>query len=128
AAGYTLLAEGKPQEALDAFTRADRDMCKVCVMPGMARAWGDLGQEDSVLSILQRMVDMSDDDRMPVDGVELGGAYARLGELYEVRGDRARALEYNGKFLDLWKGADPEFAPVIAQVKERQRRLTAERP
>jgi hypothetical protein len=33
----------------------------------------------------------------------------------------------NGQFLAQWKDADPVFRPVIERVKERQRRLTAER-
>jgi len=128
ALGHTLLAEGKPREALDALVRADRDMCRVCVMPAMAEAWEALGQQDSVVALLERMINTPDDDRLGVEWLELPGAYSRLGVLYEARGDREQALKYNGRFLDLWKGADPEFAPVISQVRERQRRLTAERP
>jgi tetratricopeptide (TPR) repeat protein len=128
ARGYILLAEGKPREALDELVRSDRDMCRVCVMPPMAQAWEALGEPDSALALLQRTVDTSDDDRLSVEWLELPGIYSRLGAMYEARGNWARALEYNGKFLDLWKAADPQFAPVINQVRERQRRLTAERP
>ncbi|MBS1241235.1 MAG: protein kinase [Gemmatimonadetes bacterium] len=128
ARAYILLAEGKPREALDELARADRDMCRVCVMPPMAQAWEALGEPDSALALLQRTVDTPDDDRLNVDWLELPGIYSRLGAMYEARGNRDRALEYNGKFLDLWKAADPQFAPVINQVRERQRRLTAERP
>jgi tetratricopeptide (TPR) repeat protein len=128
ARGYILLAEGKPREALDELARSDRDMCRVCVMPPMAQAWEALGEPDSALALLQRTVDTSDDDRLSVEWLELPGIYSRLGAMYEARGNWARALEYNGKFLDLWKAADPQFAPVINQVRERQRRLTAERP
>jgi hypothetical protein len=78
------------------------------------------------VAILARMVDTPDDDRLNVEWLELPGTYSRLGDLYEARGDREQALKYNGRFLDLWKNASPEFAPVINQVRERQRRLTAE--
>jgi tetratricopeptide (TPR) repeat protein len=128
ALGHVLLAERKPREALDALARADRDMCRVCVMPAMAEAWGALGQPDSAVALLERMINTPDDDRLNVEWLELPGAYSRLGEMYEARGDRAKALAYNGRFLELWKDADSEFAPTINQVRERQRRLTAERP
>jgi len=31
----------------------------------------------------------------------------RLGELHAARGDHAKAGEYYGRFVDLWKDADP---------------------
>ena len=52
----------------------------------------------------------------------------RLGELYEERGDRARALEYYGKFVDLWRNADPELQPQVTDVKQRMSRLAGEQP
>ena len=128
ARGYILLAEQKPREALDELVRADRDMCRVCVMPAMAQAYAALGEPDSTLALLQRTVDTPDDDRLTVEWLELPGIYSRLGVMYEARGNREQALAYNGKFLELWKNADPQFAPAIEQVRERQRRLTAERP
>ena len=66
---------------------------------------------------------------------EIGGAesnvcvaLARLGELYELRGDTVQAVQFNARFLELWRDADPDFRPVLDRVRERQRRLTAERP
>jgi len=50
----------------------------------------------------------------------------RLGELYEARGDRAKALEYYGRFVDLWKGADPELQPVVRDMRARAARLAGE--
>ena len=96
-------------------------------MPARLRAWQAAGNQDSVLAILERFVTTSDDDRSYVDPLERAGAFARLGELYESKGDTARAVSMNAKFLELWKDADAEFKPVIERVRERQRRLTAER-
>ncbi|HWP36045.1 MAG TPA: tetratricopeptide repeat protein, partial [Gemmatimonadales bacterium] len=58
---------------------------------------------------------------------ELPNAYRRLGELYEAKGDREKALRYYGDFVDLWKDADPELQPVVREVKERMARLVGER-
>jgi hypothetical protein len=99
----------------------------VCTLPGLAAAWQATGNQDSVLVILERYATTPDDDRQRVDPLERAGAFARLGELYEAKGDTARAVEWNAKFLELWKDADAEFKPIIERVRERQRRLTAER-
>jgi hypothetical protein len=52
----------------------------------------------------------------------------RLGELYEQRGNREKALEYYGRFVDLWTDADPELQPIVRDVKRRMARLAGEKP
>jgi len=51
-----------------------------------------------------------------------GDIYARsfymLDKIYEQQGDTAKAIEYYGKFLDLWKDADPGIAE-IENARER---------
>lgn len=127
ATAFTTLAEGNPQQAVREFQAADIGMCKVCALPGLARAWQEAGNEDSAVAVLNRYLSLPDDDRAMVDPLERAGALARLGEIYERRGDTARALSMNGQFLSLWENADPVFRPVVERVKERQRRLTAEK-
>jgi tetratricopeptide (TPR) repeat protein len=56
----------------------------------------------------------------------LAAAYKRLGELNEARGDRAKALEYYGRFVDLWTDADPDLQPVVRDVRARLARLAGE--
>jgi tetratricopeptide (TPR) repeat protein len=127
ASGATLLAEGKTQEAIREFQAADVGQCKVCTLPSLAAAWQAAGNQDSVRIILERYTTVPDDDRPLVDPLERAGAFARLGELYEQHGDSARAIEWNAKFLELWKNADAEFKATIERVRDRQRRLTAEK-
>jgi hypothetical protein len=43
----------------------------------------------------------------------------RLGELYEAKGDTARAVPHYVAFLNLWKNADPELQPAVAEVRRR---------
>jgi tetratricopeptide (TPR) repeat protein len=59
---------------------------------------------------------------------DYGPLLERLGELYEERGDRQKALEYYGRLVDLWKDADPELQPVVKDVKQRMAKLAGERP
>jgi tetratricopeptide (TPR) repeat protein len=56
--------------------------------------------------------------------VDLAPTYIRLGELYEAKGDRKRALEYYGRFVDMWKKADAELQPRVADVRRRIAELT----
>jgi len=128
AAGFASLAEKRTQDAIRDFQSADVGQCTTCALPGLARAWQEAGNQDSVVAVLERYVTIPDDDRQKTDPLERAGALARLGELHEQRGDTVRAVERNAQFLELWKNADPVFKPVIDRVRERQRKLTAEKP
>jgi hypothetical protein len=57
--------------------------------------------------------------RFESDGTELGRALARLGELYEERGDRPRAAATYAKVVDLWRRADPELEPELAGARRK---------
>jgi hypothetical protein len=58
------------------------------------------------------------------DGLHLAGTYKRLGELYEAKGDREKAASYYLQFVTLWKNADPELQPKVAEVRRRLARLS----
>jgi DNA-binding SARP family transcriptional activator len=47
----------------------------------------------------------------------------RLGELYEQKGNRVKAIEYYNRFVELWKNADPELQPQVADIRARVVRL-----
>jgi eukaryotic-like serine/threonine-protein kinase len=59
----------------------------------------------------------------PLDPSLLAGMHKRLGELYEGKGDRQKALDHYVKFVELWKNADPELQPKVGEVKRRLARL-----
>ncbi|MBI2403696.1 MAG: hypothetical protein HYV20_13370, partial [Gemmatimonadetes bacterium] len=40
--------------------------------------------------------------------------------------DREKAIEYYNRFVELWKGADPELQPPVRDVKQRMARLVGE--
>jgi tetratricopeptide (TPR) repeat protein len=61
---------------------------------------------------------------MDLDDLALAGTHKRLGELYEARNDRQKAISHYTEFVVLWKNADPEFQPKVAEVKQRIARLT----
>jgi len=53
-------------------------------------------------------------------------ALSMLGDLYQARGDRAKAAEYYRRYVDLLEGADPPVAAQVAAVREKLRRLSGE--
>ena len=123
---FLALAEGRTDEALDRFLRSDRGGCTVCVLPGLAQLYDQTGNSDSLFAVLDRYVNTPDDDRFFVDPLELPGAYVRLGELYEARGDTANAIDYYDRFVRLWQDADAELQPQVEDVRGRINRLAAE--
>ncbi|HET9066934.1 MAG TPA: serine/threonine-protein kinase [Gemmatimonadales bacterium] len=50
----------------------------------------------------------------------------RLGELYEARGDRDKAIGYYSTLSDLWKNADTEMQPQLKAVRARIAALAGE--
>ena len=85
-----------------------------------------MGQTDSALTLYDRILTTPGIWRMFEDAYRLAPTYRRLGELYEARGDRAKARDYYGRFVDLWRDADPELQPIVADARAALRRLSAE--
>jgi hypothetical protein len=54
-------------------------------------------------------------------------ALRRLGELYDAQGNTAKAVEYNVRFTDLWKDADPELQPMVRRAQDRLQALVRDR-
>jgi hypothetical protein len=63
---------------------------------------------------------------MQLERYTLAPSYKRLGELYEARGDRRRAADYYGRFVDLWKNADAELQPAVREARARLAQLAKE--
>ncbi len=92
----------------------------------IATAYEQAHTPDSALTYYERLVTTPSLFRVYSDKLVLAPTYKRLGELYEARGDRAKALEYYGRFVDLWKDADPELQPVVRDVRARLAGLAGE--
>lgn len=80
---------------------------------------------DSAIAMYERYIATPDGSRWrTIDHHALAGAHKRLGELYEAKGDRQKAASHYAQFIELWKNADPEFQPRVAEVKRRLARLS----
>ncbi|MFI5243410.1 MAG: tetratricopeptide repeat protein, partial [Gemmatimonadales bacterium] len=127
ALGNIAMAEGRNEESLKDFQaeRAD-NTCTLCGTFEVAAAYAKLNQPDSARAYYGEYLKGADGYRQREDIDHLAATYQRLGELYEAKGDRAKARESYGKLLDLWKTADPELQPIVADTKERVARLREE--
>jgi tetratricopeptide (TPR) repeat protein len=128
AAGQVALAEGRTQEAITAFRSWwDKSGCGICALADLGRAYDQAKQPDSALALYQRAAENPRDLLSIYDQAwGLAQSYHRLGELYEDKGNRQKALDYYGKFVGLWKDADPELQPQVREVKERMAKLAGE--
>jgi hypothetical protein len=95
----------------------------VCTPFFVGQTFDRAGQADSARTYLTRYVEMTGSGRLLVDRYWLGPTLFRLGELYENAGDVRHATEYYGRFVDLWKNADPELQPRVTEARGRIARM-----
>jgi tetratricopeptide (TPR) repeat protein/tRNA A-37 threonylcarbamoyl transferase component Bud32 len=112
------LAEGRYDEAVREARAADFGFCSLCNQPNIARAFDLAGNADSALARLSLYVEHPARDAT-ADGYFLAGAHKRLGELYEARGERDRAISHYSQFVDLWRNADDDLQPLVRKARER---------
>jgi tetratricopeptide (TPR) repeat protein len=123
------LAEGRPLDAAREFrlgdVRSDGPVngCAICLYVRLGRAYDLAEMPDSTIAMFERYLATPFFGRLRQDAWFLAGVLKRLGELYEARGDHARAASYYARFVDLWKDADPELQPKVADVRRRLARL-----
>jgi len=136
AEGDLLLAAGRTPDAIARYQAWHGELCPVCGVNGLgapgdgsfelATAYERAHAPDSALATYERIITTPAFARVFEDARHLAAALKRVGELYEERGNRTKALECYGRFVDLWKDADPELQPVVKDVRARIARLAAE--
>ena len=52
--------------------------------------------------------------------------HLRRGEIFEAANARDSAIVQYATFVDFWREADPEYQPLVDDVRSRLARLTAE--
>lgn len=124
ALGELALAERRAADAVREFRLSDRrpdgprDACLACSLQPLARAFDAAGMRDSAIVTYERYVTTPSTFPWP-DNYGLARAHLRLGELYETKGDAARAVRHYERFVELWKNADPPLQPKVAAARAR---------
>jgi eukaryotic-like serine/threonine-protein kinase len=122
---FIALADKRYADAVTELRAGDIGPCTTCVAPVLGLAFDLAGQPDSAIATLTRYTDATSImGKMNNDQYFLARSYERLGELWENKGDKAKAAENYTKFIDLWKTADPELQPKVAEAKARLAKLT----
>ena len=129
--GSIALAEGKTDSAIAYFRRGDADAdglpavdCPACAPLFIGLSFDRAGMADSARMYLTQYVEMGGGTpRALVDKYWFAPALFRLGELYENARDTKRATDYYGRFIDLWKDADPDLQPRVSEARSRIDRL-----
>jgi tetratricopeptide (TPR) repeat protein/tRNA A-37 threonylcarbamoyl transferase component Bud32 len=128
ARGAIALAEGRPQDAIHEY-QAIRDSfpgCTLCALDEIAGAYAAAGQLDSAAAFYERYLTTPALFRVQQDNVTLVLVLRRLAAVHEDLGNREQALEYYNRFVDLWKNADPEVQPMVADAKAKIAELLGE--
>jgi tetratricopeptide (TPR) repeat protein/tRNA A-37 threonylcarbamoyl transferase component Bud32 len=125
--GAIAYTEGRWAEAIAKFREADRSFAlnpqPSAALEGLA--WRQLGQADSAIVAFERFLNTPDPD-IWYDGHFKADVLQHLGELYEAKGNRAKAIEYYSQFTEQWTNADPELQVRVREVRERIARLKGE--
>ena len=121
-------AERRPDEAAAEYRKwyDENGQCNACGLFDLARLADQAGRTDSALALYDRGLATPSLERVLLDAYELAPALKRSGELYEAKGDRAKATDRYRRFVDLWKDADSELQPGVREVRARLARLSTE--
>ncbi len=133
AVGAIAAAEGQWERAVSAFLawHASPPAAALTLynrgLPEAAAIMARRGQADSAIVLFERALATSS----AYGGyIYEPGWYAQallmLGELYEARGDRAKAAEYYRRHIDVFKDPDPQIGKQVAAVREKLARVTGE--
>jgi tetratricopeptide (TPR) repeat protein len=134
ALGDIAMAEKRYADAIAEYRRGDAQTDglpdgedAIAVHFNLGRAYDLANKPDSAIAELEAYVNTQYYSRIDDDAYALAGVHKRLGELYEAKGNTENAVRHFATFVELWKNADPELQPAVAEAKRRVARLRASR-
>jgi tetratricopeptide (TPR) repeat protein len=117
--------EGRAGDAVATLNALPQEgFCEPCDFPPLIAALDAAGMRDSAIAVAERYATMVNGTRILADGLHLGPTLFRLGEMFEAKGDTAKAVEYYSQFTELWKDADPDLQVRVTEARNRIARLS----
>jgi tetratricopeptide (TPR) repeat protein len=124
ARGRIALVEGRHGDAMtDLRQAAESHFCTICALPDLGRAYEAAGDIDSATATYQRYLTTPWEHRFEPDAIELGFTLRRLAALYQLQGDPGKARDAYTRLAELWRRADRELQPHIAETRAALERL-----
>jgi tetratricopeptide (TPR) repeat protein len=121
ALGWIALAQNKISNAVGEFRESDRvpygGPCPMCIDAAIGLAFDRANMPDSAIAAYEHFVRTPYSIRVAADAFDLPWILRRLGALYQSKGDVAKSLLYYRRFVELWKNADPELQPQVADAR-----------
>lgn len=126
-------ARGQPQAALAALEEVEREIWYNLALPStflcqtlerflLAETLYGLGRYDEALPWYVNIAQIA-----PYEVAHRSISYLRMGDIYDRQGDRDRAAEYYGKFIELWADADPELGSHVEAARSALATLSPDR-
>ena len=129
--GWIFLAEGRPVDAVVAF-RASRMLSDGPSNPSpiagdveMGIAFERAGMPDSAITAYEHYMNTPWAWHVREDGFRLPWTLEHVAALCEARGKTKKAISAYQQLADLWRDADPELQPRVAQARQRIAVLSA---
>ena len=133
AVGAIAAAEGHLERAVSAFLawHASPPASAMVLynrgLPEAAAILARRGQADSAVVLFERAIGTSSAwGGFSYEPGWYAQALLMLGDLYEARGDRAKAAEYFRRHIEVFRNPDPPIARQVAAVREKLARVTGE--
>ncbi len=118
------ISEHRPLDAVREIWRADSlpdgpvGDCVHCMDLDLGRAFDLANKPDSAIAHWEAYLNYPTHESNR-DAVLLPGIHKRLGELYEAKGETPKAISHYMAFINLWKNADKELQPRVAEARTR---------
>ena len=131
ALGAIALAEKRYDDAFKEFRKGDSlpdgpaNACGICLPLYFGRTFDAANLPDSAIAQFETYLSAPQFGRIDdlLDPTSRPAIHERLGQLYEAKRNLPKAAEHYRAFIELWKHADPELQPRVAEARRRLSKL-----
>ena len=122
--GAIAFGEQRHAEAISLLRKqSEWGACRICADHELGLAFEQAGVPDSAIARYEHYVNTPAPRRIWSDAYNMASTYERLADLYAARNNREKAALYAGKFVELWKNADPHLQPRVQAKREMLRQF-----